>query len=434
MPDWIQKELRELFSTTFAGDWGSSSTPPTARVVRATDTDDDGNIIGSGAPRHVSHAARQKKSLEDGDLVIEASGGSPARPVGRVAYFDRSKMGDSPFLCSNFFKTLRPTPYVHPRFIFWKLHWFYQQTDIYAFQQQTTGIINLKFDQYLSANVSIPSYKDEQRLIAHILDTLDTQIRRTEELIAKLEQIKQGLLTDLLTRGIDENGELRPGPEKAPHLYKDTHLGTIPKEWNIHLVDRIAQRGSGHTPNKNISSYWNGGIDWVSLSDANQLDNVYIQASKKKISELGLANSSAVKHPQGTVILSRDAGIGQSAILGSEMAVSQHFIAWRCGDKLNNEFFYFWLQLMKPRFEAIALGSTIKTIGLPYFRNMEIALPPYGEQSLAAAKLLDLQRTIWSHKESLEKAKLTKGGLMDDLLTGRVRVTRLLAEAERAAG
>lgn len=262
--------------------------------------------------------------------------------------------------------------------------------------------------------------------IAEVLDTLDAAIRGTEAVVAKLRAMKQGLLHDLLTRGIDANGDLRPPQPEAPHLYHQTPLGWLPKEWEVRLLDDVAQRGSGHTPSKSVASYWNGGIKWVSLADSHRLDQVYIRDTDKEISEAGLANSSAVKHPENTVILSRDAGIGKSAILGSEMAVSQHFMAWRCGAKLNHMFLYYLLQREKPKFEAIAMGSTIKTIGLSFFKKYAIALPPKAEQDRAAEILLEAKGNINRQEQELGKLKSLKSGLMDDLLTGRVPVTPLL--------
>jgi type I restriction enzyme S subunit len=270
---------------------------------------------------------------------------------------------------------------------------------------------------------------DEQAKVALILDTLDTTIHQTEAIIEKLKQVKQGLLHDLLTRGIDANGELRPPQSQAPHLYKDSPLGWIPAEWQVELLDDVAVRGSGHTPSKSVPSYWNGGVRWVSLADSHRLDQIFIEATDKEISDLGIANSSAVKHTAGTVVLSRDAGVGKSAVLGSEMAVSQHFIAWRCSERLNNLFLYFKLQHMKPTFEAIALGSTVKTIGLDYFRKLRISVPARSEQDKAAEVMMAAEADVRSEQVELKKMRLLKSGLMDDLLTGRVRVTPLLRAA-----
>jgi type I restriction enzyme S subunit len=220
----------------------------------------------------------------------------------------------------------------------------------------------------------------EQRCIAEILDTLDDRICVTGEIIDKLTRIRRGLLDDLMGRGIDSSGRLREDVSTDASLYQVGPHGPCPRGWTIGLLDEFAQRGSGHTPNKLVPSYWNGGVKWVSLADSSKLDRLYIFETDKEISDLGIANSSAVKHPAVTVILSRDAGVGKSAILGREMAVSQHFMAWRTGPKLNNIYLYYWLQFMKRHFEAIAFGSTIQTIGLPFFRQLSIAVPPLDEQ------------------------------------------------------
>lgn len=306
------------------------------------------------------------------------------------------------------------------------LYW-YLQPQISAIHRRTpqTTVRHLSTkDLYAIAGPCVGV--SEQRFIGHILDTLDSAIHETEAIIEKLKAVKQGLLHDLLTRGIDANGELRPPQSEAPHLYKNSPLGWIPKEWVLSRLDDVAVRGSGHTPSKSIPSYWNGGIRWVSLADSDKLDRIYISETDKEISEAGLANSSAVLHPGGSVILSRDAGVGKSAILASEMAVSQHFMAWRCSEALNNLYLYFYLQREKPKFEAIALGSTIKTIGLPFFRSYEVALPPRSEQNQAVAALLASEDEITKAVQEAAKLKTLKSGLMDDLLTGRVRVTSLL--------
>lgn len=158
--------------------------------------------------------------------------------------------------------------------------------------------------------------------------------------------------------------------------------------WPTVKLEAVAQRGSGHTPSQSHPEYWNGGVKWVSLSDSYALDNQYIYDTAKKISPLGLRHSSAVLHPKGTVIVSRDAGVGKSAILGDEMAVSQHFIAWRCDEKkLHNAYLYQWLQSHKKEFERMAVGSTVKTIGLGYFKNISIPLPPVEVQKKIASIL-----------------------------------------------
>jgi type I restriction enzyme S subunit len=146
------------------------------------------------------------------------------------------------------------------------------------------------------------------------------------------------------------------------------------------------------------------------------LDRGLITETEIQISQEGIDNSSAVLHPTGTVILSRDAGVGKSAILNSPMAVSQHFIAWICKDKtLSNWFLYYVLQLLKPMFESIATGSTVKTIGMPFFRDLEVLVPSFAEQQRIANCLSALDAQIASESAKRDALKTHKKGLMQQL-------------------
>lgn len=199
-------------------------------------------------------------------------------------------------------------------------------------------------------------------------------------------------------------------------------LQDLPTGWTCERLDSLARRGSGHTPSKSHPEYWNGDIPWVSLQDSEKLDRVFIDSTTVSITAAGLANSSAVLHSADTVVMTRDAGVGKSAILKRPMAVSQHFMAWACGPLLNNGFLYYWLQSNKLEFERIAMGNTIKTIGLPYFRQLEIPKPPLAEQRDIAEALSDADALIESLSLLLAKKCQIKQGTMQELLTGKKRL------------
>lgn len=206
----------------------------------------------------------------------------------------------------------------------------------------------------------------------------------------------------------------------ARSLAKDS----IPTGWKYDLLDKFATRCSGHTPSKSFPEYWDGGIKWISLADSFRLDQGYVYETDKEISEAGIANSSAELHPAETVVLSRDAGIGKSGVMAEPMAVSQHFIAWKCdnSEKLNSWFLYNWLQLNKAEFERQAVGSTIKTIGLPYFKKLKIAVPPYTEQKKIAQILFTWDKAITTTEQLLADSQQQKKALMQQLLTGKKRL------------
>ncbi len=315
---------------------------------------------------------------------------------------------------------LKESDAIEQKYLFYQL--LFIRPQVYKFTSQTTQS-NLNASSVRKLPIAYPRSKQTQRKIATILSTIDTAIEQTEALIEKYQHIKAGLMHDLFTRGVLPNGQLRPPREQAPELYQETAIGWIPKDWQYELLDNLALRGSGHTPNKDHPEYWNGGIKWVSLADSNKLDQLYISDTQLEISHKGIVNSSAVLHPAGIVVLSRDAGIGKSAITTEPMAVSQHFMCWKCDQKMNNHFLYYWMQFNKRTFENIAMGSTILTIGLPYFKRLRIACPvgPL-EQEAIAQRLKTIDTRIFSMQAELMKLRNEKHGLMQELLTGKVSV------------
>jgi type I restriction enzyme S subunit len=109
MPEpWTTRSIGECLSEEFPGEWGDApSGGGNATVLRSTDIDDEGHVaLRGGARRTISRGKLIAKKLQSGDILLEASGGGPGKPVGRVALF---KGGDAnTYLSSNFFRTLRP--------------------------------------------------------------------------------------------------------------------------------------------------------------------------------------------------------------------------------------------------------------------------------------------------------------------------------------
>ncbi|MGR5412850.1 restriction endonuclease subunit S [Vibrio astriarenae] len=294
------------------------------------------------------------------------------------------------------------------------LQWYLSKSELIESLGTGSTVKGIKLDDIKTLPIDLPPLP-EQKKIAAILTSVDDVIEKTQAQIDKLKDLKTGMMQELLTRGVGVDGK--------PHTeFKDSPVGRIPKGWECCLLDKVAKRGSGHTPDKKKPEYWNDGIKWVSLTDSSKLDNLYISDTSKKISQLGIENSSATLHPKGTVLMARDAGIGKSAIMTSSMAVSQHFMAWVCGEKLDNYFLYYLLQHWKPKFEAIAMGSTIKTIGLPYFKKLQIPVPSIEEQCLISSSLKSVDEKIFVLKQKYSQLSNTKKALMQDLLTGKVRV------------
>jgi len=246
---------------------------------------------------------------------------------------------------------------------------------------------------------------DERQKIADCLGSMDDVIEAEGRKLKGLQKHRQGLLQALFP----PPGQTRP----CLRFRKFDSAG----DWEEEKLDEhLAMRGTGHTPNKAKAEFYNGGVGWVSLADSKRLDQGLISETAIEISEEGINNSSAVLHPTGSVILSRDAGVGKSAILSRPMAVSQHFIAWICDPtKLSNWFLYYQLQFLKPLFEQIAAGNTIKTIGLPFFKAMKIVVPRLAEQEAIAGCLSTLDKQIAAQAQKVVALEAHKRGLLQQL-------------------
>lgn len=269
------------------------------------------------------------------------------------------------------------------------------------------GALNISDSDLFALPVPLPSGEKslaEQQKIAGCLGSLDDLIAAEGRKLAALRDHKKGLMQQLFPRE----------GETVPRLRFPEFIEVI--NWTDMPLDELAERGTGHTPDKKKPEYYNGGIKWVSLADSKRLDRGLISDTEIEISELGLSKSSAVLHPAGSVILSRDAGVGKSAILGVEMAVSQHFMVWRCNRRrLSNWFLYYYLQRSKSLFEDIATGSTIKTIGVPFFKAMRVKVPEIDEQHRIADCLSSLDALITAQAEKLDALRSHKRGLMQQL-------------------
>ncbi len=262
---------------------------------------------------------------------------------------------------------------------------------------------NITKPDVLNLPIAAPA-KAEQQKIADFLSTLDELIRAESLKLDALEAHKKGLMQQIFTREGENIPQLRfPEFQDAP-------------EWENKKLEELAKRGSGHTPSKSHPEYYNGGIKWVSLADSRRLDKRLISETKNELSKKGLENSSAVLHPAGTVLVSRDAGVGKSAVMSLPMAVSQHFIVWTCDSrKLVNWFLYYLLQTMKPLLERSATGSTIKTIGLQFFLDLNVMIPSTEEQHRIADCLSSLDDLIAAQSDRLEALEAHKQWLMQQL-------------------
>ncbi len=275
--------------------------------------------------------------------------------------------------------------------------------------------------------IFLPSY-GEQQGVAYVLDTLDSAIHATEAIIAKLKAVKQGLLHDLLTRGIAANGELRPPQAEAPHLYKASPLGWIPKEWDATDLGVVTDWASGGTPNRATQSNWIGDVPFLTPKDMKAFE---LADTSEHISLKATSASSRLMPPDTVFIVVRGMILAHSfpVVLASRaMAFNQDVKAVSCGPHLSGRFLAHWFVANSDHFLRKVTEAThgTKKLDMENLLGMPIGVPPLSEQAEIVARQSAVADRLNQEALSLSGLNAVKSALMDDLLTGRVRVSPLL--------
>ncbi len=280
--------------------------------------------------------------------------------------------------------------------------------------------------------IKAPVCKSLQQKISRILTKTDDAIEKTQALIAKYENIKQGMMQDLFSRGVDENGQLRPSYEDAPHLYQETELGWIPNDWAVERLDNLAEIDRGkftHRP-RNDPRMYGGEYPFIQTSDVTASNGGEIATFNQTLSKAGTRVSKSF--PRGTIAVTIAANIADTGFLGREMYFPDSVVGVQVSDANNRHFVELCIRMNKQQLDALAPQSAQKNINLEDLRPMLVPRPSPDEQKAIADRYRAITSKIESEKLVLAKLRKTKLGLMYDLLTGTVRVAEDMDERKEA--
>lgn len=299
------------------------------------------------------------------------------------------------------------------------LYYFLQTID-FAYTLQPGALPSLS-SKIVSELKLLPPSLSEQCQIASILSTCDTVIEKTQSAIAKYKAIKQGMLHDLFTRGIDAStGKLRPRYKDAPALYKESKLGWIPHEWKTKQLDEITDYVDyrGKTPPKSEFGIY--------LVTARNIREGFIdyEISKEYIKEDAYESAmSRGKVKIGDVLITTEAPMGNVAQIDKEnIALAQRVIKYRgYYSELKNDFLAQFL--MSDNFQrqlmAEATGSTVLGIKGSRLHKLRIIIPKVKEQEIICKRIESINNKLQAEQNYIHKLKYIKAGLMSDLLSGK---------------
>ncbi len=292
-------------------------------------------------------------------------------------------------------------------------------------------VTNLHLEEIRDFQIPLPPLP-QQRKIARILTTLDNVIEKTEALIAKYQAIKQGLMHDLFTRGVDATGKLRPPQSEAPALYKQSGLGWIPKEWETQRLGEALRLAGGYLQTGPFGSqlhsyeYVSEGIPVImpqDITDGRIFTNQIARITAAKA-------SSMARHRLrlNDVVFSRRGDLSRAA------AISETEDGWICGtgcfllrypvDRLDAKWIarQYVMPHVQRQVDANAVGSTMPSLNNSVMERLLMVMPKVTEQVVIGRRVVAIESVHENLHSNLHKLALTKTGLMQDLLTGKVPV------------
>jgi type I restriction enzyme S subunit len=328
------------------------------------------------------------------------------------------------------FHVLRAKENAAPGFIYqWSI---YRQLRLSAFAAMTGSAGQQRVPASFFSSFRVPQVaKPEQTKIAEILSTVDRVIEQTEALIDKQQLIKTGLMQDLLTRGIDEHGNLR---SEQTHQFKDSPLGRIPVEWRVNSVVELSTKvtdGDHHTPKRSESGFYllsarNVNDGYIDIRD---VDFVPEDEYRRMLRRCNPEAGDILVSCSGTIgrvcevpewlecVLVRSAAL----IKFKREAITSRFAEWAMHS------FIVQSQILAAQRQAAQPNLFQGEI-----EGLRLPKPPIDEQKMICESLDSVQADINHCTTSMKKLRLLKTALMQDLLTGEVRVTPLLNEPQEA--
>lgn len=396
----MNKSLKELAQISYGKDY------------KANPNGDSYPIYGTGGIMGYT-----SKALNHGPAVLTGRKGSINNPI----FVEGGFWNVDTIYC------LKPTNETDPKWLYYNL----KNTDLSKLNEATgvpsvsTKALNrLEFRFYPL---------DRQRKIANILDTADAVIEKTEATIAKYRAIKQGMMQDLFTRGIDlKTGKLRPAWKDAPYLYKETELGWIPKEWEVtnfekasSLITDFTANGSFESLRLNVNYYYEPKYArLIRLTDLRQNlknDGVYVDKDGYEF----LSKSFLIEND---IMLANVGEYTGYACLMPKVnypaTIAPNMFLIRASELLDSHFLFYSMRYseFQKQVDSVSASSATKLLNKTNFRAMKTFLPRIVEQKEIAHRLNKIDALIQKEQDHLVKQQSLKKGLMQDLLTGKVEV------------
>lgn len=372
--------LIDITGKAVSGEWGfDDETGDGIPVIRTTNFTNDGVVnYNDIVTRKIIKKNLDEKYLRKGDIIIEKSGGSDKFPVGRVIYFDGE---ENTYLFNNFTGLLRVKNQElwYTKYVFYSLFFNYKRGGTRAFENKTTGLHNLKTDEYVRRYEVTERSRNEQILICEKLDRAYS--------IIKSRQLELLLLDELIKARFVE-------------VFGDININD--KNWECEFLGNLCTIVRGGSP-RPIEKFLGGDVPWIKIGDATEADNIYLSSTKEHIIKEGVKNSRLVK--EGSLIFANcGVSLGFARIITFDGCIHDGWLAMEDIDKrLDKVFLLQALNQMTEHFRAIAPAGTQPNLNTAIMKAYKQVIPP-----------IELQKEFIRFVHQVNKSKVAVQKALDE--------------------
>ncbi|PHZ53287.1 restriction endonuclease subunit S [Enterobacter hormaechei] len=270
-------------------------------------------------------------------------------------------------------------------------------------------------------SLALPSSLKEQIAIGNVLSNTDDLITEIEKLIVKKRAIKAATMQQLLT-GHTRLPLFSKHPDGTLKNYKTSELGLIPEDWECDKLGSLAKIQRGASPRPIDSPIWfdrNSSVGWLRISDVSKTKK-YLTNTTQSLSELGIAHSRFV--PVDNLVMSICATVGKPIITKKDLCIHDGFVVFN-GLSVDQDYMYYVLKNLEDKWGNQGQTGSQMNLNTDLINETLVLIPSKQEEQTAIATVLsDMDAELVTLEKKLAKVRDIKQGMMQQLLTGRIRL------------
>lgn len=330
--------------------------------------------------------------VSNGNEIVIPSSGETSVDIARASWIAQKGI-----ILGSDLNIIRPTSSVHPLFLALSLSNNQVKYNL-AKVAQGNSIVHLYNNNLKKVNIYFPNIV-EQNKIGNILNSISNCINLHEDYLQLLYDFRSFLLQKMFSIN-----------DTFPNL----RFKQFNDKWKYKKLGEVADIVSGGTPDTTKHDYWNGSINWYTPAEVG--NKIFVSDSQRKITNIGLENSSAKILPVGTVLFTSRAGIGKTAILKEKGSTNQGFQSIVPKQKFLDSYFIFSMSnILKKYGESHGAGSTFLEISGKELAKAKISLPSITEQKHISKVLFKLDTIITFQKQKIDNLKKLKQFLLQNM-------------------